>query len=356
MGLLDLLGMNRLPDGVRGTTMVVGDAAALGHAGAFLDALAQKFGALSLAVAGPNDIPTRHSVLKLPTAHDKATALIRKAAPGRLVLFGSVGGYAGLASVECPKYWVNATLPGALQAGCRKVMVSDPKLTAQLPGAAVTGDPAINLDALPAVAADTGACMRFKEQREGGRWLGYFAGTGEGEEEIAYPLFNRLIRHKMGVMLLAPRDQARCEPVYRESIKYRLQTIRHNRLSTSFVPIKTRVYYVEEPEPLAAMYACADFVIVGGTLRAGHATTPDLLTPMLHGKPVIVGPAQRELPLIKAAVAAGAVRAAENEEDLFEQARQVLDDPDGGAKQAAEASKWLELQVGALGRVLALID
>jgi 3-deoxy-D-manno-octulosonic-acid transferase len=113
---------------------------------------------------------------------------------------------------------------------------------------------------------------------------------------------------------------------------------------------------VEEPEPLAAMYACADFVIVGGTLRAGHATTPDLLTPMLHGKPDIVGPARRELPLIKAAVAADVVCAAEDEEELFQQARQVLDDPDGGAKRATEARKWLELQVGALERVLALID
>jgi 3-deoxy-D-manno-octulosonic-acid transferase len=160
----------------------------------------------------------------------------------------------------------------------------------------------------------------------------------------------------MGMMLLAPHDIARCEPVYREAIKYRLQTIRHNRFSTSFIPLQTRVYYIEEPEPLTAMYACADFVIAGGTLHEDARNAPDLITPILHGKPVVVGAAQRHNALLASAIESNVVRHADNEEQLFSQLRGLIDDPQNGILLARRASEWLSRQPGSKARVLALID
>ena len=169
---------------------------------------------------------------------------------------------------------------------------------------------------------------------------------------MAYALFSRAMRHKMGLMLLAPRDPARCEPVYRESIRFRLQTIRHARFSTSFVPLKTRVYYIEQAEPIASLYGCVDFVVVGATLNQNASNTPDIITPILHNRPVIVGTAHRENALLAAAINAGVVLAGNDNEQIFAHMKTIIDAPQQGHKIAEKARAWLNSQVGAMTRVL----
>lgn len=355
MGLLDLLGFNKLPAGVAGSTLVVADAATLARAGELLDALQAKFRNVALAITDGGSYSGALPSLALPVEAEKTITRIEKIHPQRLIMLGLDGRHAALAkAADCPAWWVNARDVQAAQAGCQAVTVAHAGV--EVPGAQVTGDPLAGLVQLPSVVAGSDICERFKEQREGGRWLGYFAATGEDEEDIAYAIFSRLMRHKMGLMLLAPRDPARCEPVYRESIKYRLQTIRHRRLSTSFVPIRTRVYYVEDPEPLEALYACVDFVVAGATLHAHARNTPDIITPILHGKPVIVGSAHREHALLAAAIQAGVVLAGDDNEQMFVHARRLIDDPDYSRRLAQQASAWLQVQAGALARVMALIE
>ena len=357
MGWLSLFGLNSLPKGVEGATLVVGNGATLNVAGELLGALQTKFGNVALAAAGSPAYAGTLPVFNLPERMEKAAELVRKSRPQRLIMLGMEGRFMSMADAAgCPVFWINVADWEAAQTDSKVLMVADPQLHQVIPGAVTTGDPLVNLQALPAVDADTTICQRFKEQHEGDRWIGYFAATGEDEEEEAYAIFNRLIRYKMGLMVLAPRDQARCEPVYRESIKYRLQTIRHNRLSTSFVPLKTRVYYIEEPEPLAGLYGCVNFVVAGGTMHAHAQNAPDLITPMLRGVPVIVGPAHRDDPLVRAAVAAKVVLAAADSNEIFEHARYLLENPHEGARIAGHASAWLNAQVGALDRVLALIE
>lgn len=356
MGLLSsLFGLAKVPDGVAGSTMILADASTLAGAGALVQALQQKFGNVAVALEGAAPTGMDLPALVLPDRADKAQSLLTKAAPARLIVVGGGESWVPLARAVPNTYWINAGDATAAKANCKQVMVSDPARLESIPGATLTGDPLLDLTSLPPVTPQPDICERFKEQREGDRWLGYFAATGEDEEEMAYPIFNRLIRYKMGVMVLAPRDQARCEPVYREAIKYRLQTIRHRRLSTSFVPIKTRVYYVEDPEPLEALYQCVDFVVAGGTLHENASNPPDLISPIQHGKPVVVGGAHRNDPLVKSAVAAGAVLAGADAEGVFEQARKIIDDPAFAARQAESARQWLGAQVGALERVLSLI-
>ena len=357
MGLLDLLGLSRMPEGVEGATLVAGNAETLGTAALFLNALQSRFGKVALGVVGVAPVAGSRPMVPIPDGQAKAAALLGKIRPFRLIMLGLEGRHAHMvASAGCPVYWVNVADWEAAQSDCKVLMVADPQLQQTVPDSVLTGDPLLHLPELPQLMDNAAICERFKEQREGNRWIGYFAATGEGEEEEAYPIFNRLIRHKMGLMILAPHDQARCEPVYRESIKYQLQTIRHNRLSTSFVPIKTRVYYVEEPEPLAGLYNCVDFVVAGGTIHPHAHHLPDLIAPILNGKAVIIGPAQREIPLVRAAVAAKVVLAAANSEEIFEHARYLLENPAEGARLAGHALPWLKAQVGSLERVLALIE
>ena len=357
MGLLSLFGFGGLPPGVARATLVLGEGASLQQAGGLLEALQSKIGPIALGYFGDATYSGALPSFNLALQQDKAAALLRKIQPARLIILALRGDQTHLVqAAACPAYWINASDHHAANAGCKAITVSDPKLTQSINGAVLTGNPLLNMMQLPHMPATDTICERFKEQREKDRWLGYFAATGEGEEEIAYAIFNRLIRHKMGLMMLAPQDPARCEPVYRESIKYRLQTIRHNRLSTSFVPLQTRVYYIEEPQPLAALYACADFVVAGGTLHNSAQQVPDLMTPMLHGKPVIVGAAQRDDALVHAAITDNAVLAGDNEEAVFQHARGLLDAPAARERLGSAGKDWLQAQAGALARVLALIE
>jgi 3-deoxy-D-manno-octulosonic-acid transferase len=328
MGLLELLGFNKLPAGVAGSTLVLADATTLARAGALLAALQARFGNVAVAQRGAGNY--RGSLPQIELSADNVAERLKKIRPQRLIVLGLDDSHAKLEQAAgCPAWWINAQDVATTQA-----------CIAQLP--TLVNDPTL--------------CARLKEQRDGGRWVGYFAATGEDEEDIAYALFSRMMRHRMGLMILAPRDRERCEPVYRESIKYRLQTIRHARLSTSFVPIKTRVYYVEDSQPLEGLYACVDFVVAGGTLHAHARNAPDIVSPMLHGKPVIVGGAHRDDPVVAAALAAGVVLAGDDNEQIFAHAQRLIDDPAYGAQLTSQASAWLHAQVGALGRVMALIE
>lgn len=355
MGLLDLLGLNKLPAGLAGSTLLVTDRVLLARADGLVDALQRKFGNMALALTDAGAPSGNLPFLRLPADAHQAAVRLEKIRPQRLILLGLPGSYAGLTSAaDYPCWWINARDAQAAHSACRAITVAHAGI--EVPGAQLTGDPLAGVEQLPRIEMDAALCERFKEQRDSGRWVGYFAATGEDEEDLAYAIFSRLMRHKMGLMVLAPRDPARCEPVYRESIKYRLQTIRHRRLSTSFVPIQTRVYYVEDAQPLEALYACVDFVVVGATLHAHACNQPDIVSPILHGRPVIVGPVQRSQPLLAAALEAGIVLAGEDNEQIFAHAKKLIDDPAYSQQFAARARDWLLTQLGALQRVVSLIE
>ncbi len=355
MGLLDFFSTNKLPPGFIGSSIVICDLSTFKWASAFLDALHTRFQNLSVAFTDQMPDKCIYPSLLLSGTPKDATAQLIKTRAERIIVLGLSANFASIIPTSaCPCYWINARDAAISHIGCQ--VVTTALYLDTLPNAKVTGDPLADIERIPSVHVDTAMCKRFKEQREGKRWLAYFSATGESEESIAYGLFNRAIRHKMGMMLLAPHDIERCEPVYRESIKYRLQTIRHNRFSTSFIPLQTRVYYIEGPEPLTAMYACADFVIAGGTLHEDAQHAPDIITPILYGKPVLVGAAQRQNSLLAAAIASDVVRHAENEEQLFSFLRELIDDPQSGAALAHRASEWLTRQPGSTARVMALID
>lgn len=189
--------------------------------------------------------------------------------------------------------------------------------------------------------ADLSLCERFQEFRDRNQWIFYVPRTGnEGEEALAYGLLFEILRKKTALMMISPADPQRYVPVYQDALKYRLPTIRHSRLFTSKVPKNNRVYFIEDPEPVRDFYACADLVLPGGTLDSASPVKPDLRTPILAGKPIVVGP-HRQDALVQEAVKAGVVRTGEDVESLAEAVRELLSDPEKAAQLASSAREWL---------------
>lgn len=194
-------------------------------------------------------------------------------------------------------------------------------------------------------SSEHGPCARFKEQHQAKRWLAYFANLHEGEDALAYQVFGAMMRIKMGVMIIAPDHPARYEPVYRDSLKYHLQTIRHGRLATSFVPLKTRVYFLETEGAMADFYACASFCIPGGTLAGGDVS---LLPPIQSKCPLILGPAMANNTLKRQLLDARAAVAATRIEEVVELARHWITQADEAQAHAERAHAWLLQNPGAL--------
>lgn len=356
MALFDFINAAQIPRERVATALVLADAPTLNGADAFLEALEERLGPVTLGVVGETAYAGERPFVALPKNHGADRKRLKRLKPNRLVVIGEADRRFDLVrGVKAPKAWINAESAAVGDTGCDLVTLGESTLAGTIPGAQVTGDPLLALTERPVPRATPEPCERFKEYRERGHWVIYLAATGEGEEAQGYGLLFELLRRKTAIMILAPRDAERYEPVYRDAIKYSLPTIRHNRLMTSFIPNKNRVYYIEDAETLLDMYGCADIVIPGGSLQAGAAHAPDILTPLCEGKPVVVGP-RREDAWTRAALRAGVVLGAEDVEGLSACARELLENPEKYVEMRQKALEWLELQVGATERVLAALE
>ena len=355
MFLIDFLSAGTVPKDLIGATLVVADAPTLTGAQAFLSQLEQRFGSLALGVVGEAAYSGARPHIELPRAYGADRKRLKRLRPARLIVLGKADERFELVrGAACDTYWLNAEASAVAQTGCKLVTVSGQRQYEHLPNAEFTGDPLLALEALPGIEAGEAVCERFKEFRDRDYPVFYVAATGEDEEAWGYGMLFEILRKKTALMVLAPADTERHERVYHDAIKYHLPTIRHSRLYTSFIPKKNRVYYVEEPEALSPLYACANFVVAGGTLHQNAVNTPDLLTPLRLGKPVLVGP-RRDNAMVNAAIQAEVVIAADDVDALSEQALRLLADPGEAKAMAERASAWLERQVGATARVLSLL-
>ena len=320
---------------------------ALGATDAEHDAAAGDFGADLPALAMGPAVAT----IRLPRLNPRAVLVI--GAAGDLV--------PALAATDAPKLWINAA--GEAPAGVQwsGVLAAREGATTAA-GAKVIGDPLAGAVELPDALPEAGDfCERFREYHEKGHPILLAPNTGPGEEAFAFAVLFEVLRKSAAILLLAPADRERHEPVYRDAIKYSLPIIRHNRFMTSYVPRKNRVYYIEDPETLHKAYTCAAVTLPGGTLAASE-TPPDLGLPLACGSAVICGPAGHAATadaatrLRLAAEQTGLVARGETPEEVAQQVLARLAEGVDRAARRDRLAQWQQRQAGARAAVLAATE
>lgn len=288
-----------------------------------------------------------------------ATRLARLRPRAVLVLGAAEALGPALAAVPAPVLWVNAEDPAP-----RGVEFAAAFTARDAPGRAAAraiGDPVAGPVTLPEPPPEGEFCARFREYHERGYPILLAPGTGPDEEAFAFAVLFEVLRKTAALLILAPSDPARHEPVYRDAIKYNLPIVRHHRFMTSYVPVKNRVYYIEDPDTLRAAYACAAVTLPGGTLAAS-ATPPDLGLPLACGSAVICGPASDATlapspatRLRRAAESTGLVARGDTPEEVAGQVlARLAEGIDTGARRT-QAREWVERQAQARERVAAAL-
>ena len=149
----------------------------------------------------------------------------------------------------------------------------------------VTGN--LKSDLLPEAAADDSAAWRARLHLDAGAHLWIAGSTHRGEEAVVLDAFlHARARCPELALLLAPRHPERAGEV-EELIRARgLVAARRSRLPADAAP--GAVVILDTVGELAALYALAEIVFVGGSLVpiGGH----NVLEPAMRGKPVLVGP------------------------------------------------------------------
>ena len=173
------------------------------------------------------------------------------------------------------------------------------------------------------------------------------------EDDAVIDAFRKLEREGL-LLILAPRRPERFDEAARKLEAARIRHVRRSQLpGTLALP---GVLLLDSIGELAAVFARADVVFIGGTLasRGGH----NILEPAYFAKPVIVGPHMENFAEIAAEFfAAGAVIKVSGAEDLASTVDARLRDPGAygvNAQRLAEAKRGVVERVAR--RVLDAID
>ena len=149
----------------------------------------------------------------------------------------------------------------------------------------VTGN--LKSDLLPEAAGDDPAGWRARLHLGAGARLWIAGSTHRGEETVVLDAFLRArTRCPELALLLAPRHPERAGEVEALIRERGLLAARRSRLPADGAP--GAVIILDTVGELAALYALAEIVFVGGSLVpiGGH----NVLEPAMRGKPVLVGP------------------------------------------------------------------
>jgi len=190
--------------------------------------------------------------------------------------------------------------------------------------------------------------------RQPGDSLWVAGSTHEGEEKIILDVFARLRSFfPLLRLIIAPRKTERTEDIYRLSSNMGLKTVLKTGLRADGDPYD--VLILNTLGELGRIYGIGKISFVGGSLVpvGGH----NLLEPASFERPVLFGPHTHNFVLMsQLLIEAGGGKRVEDSEDLFETMKELLSDPDRSNRMGRKAREFVEMNRGALGRVMEHIE
>jgi len=174
--------------------------------------------------------------------------------------------------------------------------------------------------------------------------------THEGEDEIVLETFGRLVVHFPELrLIIAPRRPERAEEIHGLCSIKGLKDIRRTDLPGDSDHYK--VLILNTIGELGRLYGLAEISFVGGSMVpiGGH----NLLEPASFGCPVLFGPHTHNFVLMsELLIEAGGGKKVEDAEDLFETMKGLLSETDRSGMMGKQAKEFVEMNRGALERVM----
>jgi 3-deoxy-D-manno-octulosonic-acid transferase len=175
--------------------------------------------------------------------------------------------------------------------------------------------------------------------------------THAGEEKIILEVFERLRPFCPGLLLImAPRNIERAESIKSFCLGAGFKAILKTDLPTDGGSYD--VLILNTIGELGRIYGMGKVSFVGGSLvpQGGH----NLLEPASFGHPVLFGPHMDDFVLMsQLLVESGGGQVVKDADDLFEALKNILTDPSLCDNMGRKAAEYVEMNQGALKRVVA---
>ena len=203
------------------------------------------------------------------------------------------------------------------------------------------------------------------DEKERGQWLDtlnlspedtlWVAGsTHRGEEDVILDVFLKLRKSFPGlILIIAPRDIDRAGEVEKLASNKGLSAVLRKKLPHERKPCDVLIF--DTLGELERIYGIAQVSFVGGSLEpiGGH----NLLEPASFGKPVLFGPHTHNfVQMSQLIVETGGGRRVADGKALFVTMKEILSDPKISESMGQRAREFVELNKGALGRVMDYIE
>ncbi|HET7755623.1 MAG TPA: lipid IV(A) 3-deoxy-D-manno-octulosonic acid transferase [Steroidobacteraceae bacterium] len=219
----------------------------------------------------------------------------------------------------------------------------------------VTGNVKFDFE-LPPDIAERGRRLRMQYAPRG-RPVWVAGSTHGGGEETAVLAAQRRVRavHPAVLLVLAPRHPARCPEVAQELERAGVNFARRSQPWPARPGHEPDVLLLDSLGELLDFYAAADVAFVGGSLVpvGGH----NLLEPAALGVPILTGPHNFSAEEVaRLLIARGAAAVVHDADELAAGVSALLADPAARARIGALARASVEVNRGALAKLLALIE
>ena len=178
--------------------------------------------------------------------------------------------------------------------------------------------------------------------------------THDDEEDILLDTYNQLVSHFPNLrLIIAPRRIERAEEVYQSSKEKGLSTIYKTDLTKNDGQ-SYNILILNTIGELERFYGLAEISFVGGSLvpLGGH----NLLEPAGFGCPVLFGPhIQNFVHMSQLLIDAGGGIMVKDAKDLYDIMEDILRFPEKSKQMGKKAKECLEVNKGALERIMAYI-